>query len=63
MRGYLLFEDVFLVNQIDVVEHCLIVDAGQSSDDLHEKVVMRIGLGAIVIEEFQDVSIQIKSIL
>jgi len=34
--GYFLLEDVLLENEVDVVEHGLVVDGGQSGDDLHE---------------------------
>ena len=48
--GYLLLEYVLLVDEIDVVEHGLVVDRGQSRDDLHEEVEMRVGLLVVVVQ-------------
>lgn len=36
MKGYLLFECIFVVNEIDVVDHGLVIDGGETRDDLHE---------------------------
>ena len=35
MRGYLLLEYVLLVDEVDIVEHGLVVDRGQPGDYLH----------------------------
>jgi hypothetical protein len=32
-----LLENIFLMDEIDVVEHGLVVDAGEAGDDLHEE--------------------------
>ena len=36
VKGYLLFECIFVVNEIDVVDHGLVIDGGETRDDLHE---------------------------
>lgn len=46
-KVYLLLEGVFVVDQVDVVEHGLVVDRGKAGDDLHEQVEMRVSLGIV----------------
>ena len=60
--GYLLLEYVLLVDEIDVVEHGLVVDRGQSRDDLHEEVEMGVGLLVVVVQYLEDVPVQIECV-
>ena len=60
--GYLLLEYVLLVDEIDVVEHGLVVDRGQSCDDLHEEVEMGVGLLVVVVQYLEDVPVQIECV-
>ena len=60
--GYLLLEYVLLVDEIDVVEHGLVVDRGQSRDDLHEEVEMGVGLLVVVVQYLEDVPVQVECV-
>lgn len=60
---YFLFEGILMVNEVDVVEHGLVVDGGQPGDDLHEEVEMRICFRVVSRQQLQYVPIQIKRIL
>lgn len=59
---YLLLEGVFVVDQVDVVEHGLVVDRGKAGDDLHEQVEMRVSLGIVHWQQFKDIPVEIKGI-
>jgi hypothetical protein len=44
---YLLLEDVFFLDEFDAVEHGLVVDSGESRDDLEEEVVFWVVAGVV----------------
>ena len=58
-----MFKDALLLDIIDAVEHDLVVDRGQSRDDLHEQVQLGIGPLIIVRQDLQNIPIQIESVL
>lgn len=58
-----MLEDVLLLDELDAAEHGLVVDGGQSGDDLHEQRVLRVGPVIVPGYDLQDVSIEIKGIL
>lgn len=58
-----MFKDALLLDIIDAVEHDLVVDRGQSGDDLHEQVQLGIGPLIIVRQDLQNIPIQIESVL
>lgn len=62
MRGYFLLEDVFFLDKIDRVEHALVVDSGEASDDLQEEVMMGIGARVVGGKDLEDVSIQVEGV-
>jgi hypothetical protein len=60
---YLLLEDVLLLDEVDAVEHALVVDGGEAGDDLQEQVVVRVAAGVVGGEDLEDVAVQVERVL
>jgi len=50
------------VDEVDVVEHGLVVDGGEPGDNLHQQVEVRVGLLVVVVEDLEDVPIEVECI-
>ena len=63
MKHYLLFEDVLLLDELNAAEHGLIIDGGQSGDDLHEQGMLWIRAMIVSGYDLEDISIEVECIL
>lgn len=63
MKHYLLFEDVLLLDELNAAEHGLIIDGGQSGDDLHEQGMLGICAMIVAGYDLEDISIEVECIL
>jgi len=59
---YLLFQDILFLNELNTVEHGLVVNRRKSRDDLQKEMMLRISSGIIAGQYFEDVAIEIESI-
>lgn len=62
-EGYFLLEGVFVVDEVDVVEHGLVVDGGEPGDDLHEEVEVRVRLRVVGRQQLQNVPVEVECVL
>lgn len=56
-------EPVLLLQELHVADHHLVVNACQTGDDLVKYVQLRVGFAAVLLQNFQHVSVQVKSVL
>ena len=51
------------MDEIDIVEHGLIIDWGKTSDDLHKQAVMGVCFLIVAVQDLKDIPIEIECIL
>lgn len=58
-----MLEDVLLLDELNAAEHGLIIDGGQSGDDLHEQGMLGIRAMIVAGYDLENISIEIECIL
>jgi hypothetical protein len=62
-KKYFLLEDALLMDELEGVKHDLIVDGGETGDDLEEEIALGIGALVVARENLEDVAIKIEAVL